>query len=71
VQLTNATTSNVILSTAATIDINETTSYTAATPPVVNPATNTLATGQQLRVDVTAAGTGTRGLAVLLTVSPP
>jgi hypothetical protein len=70
VQFTNATTAAAILSTAATIDANEATSYTAATPPVVNAATNTLATGNQLRVDVTVAGTGTKGLSVLFTVSP-
>jgi hypothetical protein len=70
VQLTNATTTNAILSTPATIDVNETTSYTAATPSAVNAATNTLATGNQLRIDVTVAGTGTKGLSVLFTVSP-
>lgn len=71
VQFTNATTAAAILSTAASIDINEATSYTAATPPVVNAATNTLTTGNQLRVDVTTAGTGTKGLSVLFTLSPP
>jgi hypothetical protein len=71
VQLTNVTTAAAVLSTPATIDINESTSYTAATPAVVNAANSTVSTGNQLRVDVTTAGTGTKGLSVLVTLTPP
>lgn len=47
-----------------TIDANEVSSYTAATPGVVNPANDDLATGDLLRVDVDTAGTGAKGLVV-------
>jgi hypothetical protein len=70
VQITNVTTASEILSTQSTIDADQTTSYTASTPSVVDPTSNTLATGDQLRVDVTDAGTGAKGLFALLTVSP-
>jgi hypothetical protein len=70
IQLTNNTTTNAVLSTPVTIDVNEATSYTAAAPAVINAANSTVATGHQLRVDVTVAGTGTKGLSVLFTLSP-
>ena len=57
-----------VLSTAVTIDANELTSYTAATPPVVDTANDDLSTGDLLRVDVDVAGTGAKGLMVLITV---
>lgn len=58
-----------VLSTAVTIDADELTSFTAATPPVVDTANDDLATGDLLRVDVDAAGTGAKGLVVFVTVS--
>jgi len=70
VQLTNVTKALPILSTQATVDAGEATSYTATDPSVVDIANNTLATGEQLRVDVTDAGTDTQGLFVLVTVTP-
>jgi len=58
-----------VLSTAVTIDANELTSYTAATPPVVNGSNDDLATGDLLRVDIDVAGTGAKGLMVLIAVA--
>ena len=58
-----------VLSTAVTIDANELTSYTAATPPVVNESNDDLATGDLLRVDIDVAGTGAKGLMVLIAVA--
>lgn len=57
-----------VLSTAVTIDANELTSYTAATAHVVNTSNDDLATGDLLRVDVDAAGTGAKGLQAIITV---
>lgn len=59
-----------MLSTRLTIDANETTSYTAAAAAVITSEYKTLATGQKIRIDVDAIGTGTRGLDVVLTVNP-
>lgn len=53
-----------VLSTRVTIDANETTSYTAATPAVINTSNDDMATGDLLRVDVDGAGTGAKGLIV-------
>lgn len=57
-----------VLSTAITIDANELNSYTAATPPVVNTANDDLSTGDLLRVDTDVAGTGAKGLMVMIAV---
>jgi len=59
-----------ILSTRITIDATESTSYTAATPPVINSDHKTLTTGQIIRIDVDITGTGTRGLDIIITVNP-
>lgn len=58
-----------ILSTTATIDANEKTSYDASTPPVVNSSYDDLETGDRLRVDVDTAGTGTKGLTIFIKVT--
>lgn len=60
----NATTD--VLSTKVTIDINETSSYTAATRSVVNLATNAVRAGDVLKFDCDIAGTGTLGWWMLL-----
>ncbi|MDQ5886056.1 MAG: hypothetical protein QG628_453 [Patescibacteria group bacterium] len=57
-----------VLSTAVTIDVSENSSYTAAVAPVVNTSNDDLATGDFLRVDIDAAGTGSKGLNVNVTV---
>lgn len=63
INLRNVTTGNQILSTALTIDANEETSLTAATPAVVG-ANNLVTAGDRICADVTVAGTGTKGLMV-------
>ncbi len=60
-QVHNVTDSQDMLSTLVTIDANEFTSYTAATPPVINGSYDDVATGDRLRFDCDVAGTGTVG----------
>lgn len=60
-----------VLSTLVTIDASEATSYTAATPSVVNASNDGLQTGDFLRVDVDGAGTGAQGLQVIITLQAP
>jgi hypothetical protein len=71
VQIANVTDAVDMLSTKITIDATERTSYTAAVPSVVNTATDDVATGDILRVDVDVAGTGAKGLVVILTFQTP
>jgi hypothetical protein len=63
IQLHNLTTSNDMLSTPITIDLNEKDSSTAATPHVIS-AYNEVSTGNVIRVDVDAVATNTRGLEI-------
>ena len=51
-----------VLSTALTIDANEYDSKDATTPAVINTSNDDVATGDQYRVNLDSAGTGTRGL---------
>ena len=63
----NVTQSVNILSTPATTDVGERTSMTAAAQPVfANPV---LTAGDLLRFDVTLAGTGAKGLEIMLKVA--
>ena len=55
-----------MLSTQATIDANEFSSTDAATPPVINTTYDDVATRDVIRIDITAIGTGTKGLDVML-----
>jgi hypothetical protein len=71
VQLRNVTDSVDILSTPVTIDSGEKDSATAATPPVVNGANAVVANGDELRVDIDGAGTGTKGLILNITLEEP
>lgn len=64
IQIYNLTDSHYMLSTGITIDANEFTSYTAATPPVIDTSYDDMATGDRIRFDVSVAGTGTTGLDV-------
>lgn len=66
VTLTNLTTGNTITSTPVTIDANELTSLTAATPAVINQAYKSVATGNLLSVNLTVTGTGAKGLGVII-----
>lgn len=71
IQIHNLTDTADMLSTLITIDANEYSSYTAATPPVINGAADDVATGDRIRIDVDVAGTGTAGLDVILTFQLP
>lgn len=71
IQIYNLTDAVDMLSTRITIDANELTSYTAATAPVIDATKDDVATGDQLRIDCDVAGTGTKGLAVMLSFQLP
>lgn len=66
VQIRNVTQAVDMLSTKITIDASEFTSYTAATPRVINLANSDVARGDLIAVDVDVAGTGAKGLGVIL-----
>lgn len=67
IQIRNVTQAADMLSTRITIDASEFTSYTAAAAPVIDTANDDVATGDLLAVDVDVAGTGAKGLGVILT----
>lgn len=72
IQVRNITNGNVdMLSTEITIDANENTSYTAATPAVIDTANDGVSTGDLLTIDVDAGGTGAKGLGIILTFDLP
>jgi hypothetical protein len=71
VQVHNLTDTTDMLSTAITIDQSEFSSYTAATPPVVDTANDDVATGDIIRIDVDGAGTGVEGLEIHLVFNKP
>lgn len=71
VQIHNLTDTSDMLSTVITIDENEKNSYTAATPPVINTGEDDVVTGDEIRIDVDVAGTGTKGLDVILSFQTP
>lgn len=66
VQIRNITQAADMLTTKITIDANEFSSYFAATPPVIDAANDDVATGDRLAIDVDVAGTGAKGLGVVL-----
>ncbi len=66
VQIRNVTQTADMLTTKVTIDASEFTSYTAATPRVIDAANDDVATGDRIAIDVDVAGTGAMGLGVLL-----
>jgi biotin carboxyl carrier protein len=71
IQIRNVTDSVDMLSTRITIDASEYTSYTAAAAAVVNATYDDVATGDRLAVDVDVAGTGAKGLGIVLTFQLP
>lgn len=72
IQVRNTSNSNVdMLSTPITIDANELTSYTATTGSVINVASDNVTTGNLIAIDVDTAGTGAKGLGVVLTFGAP
>lgn len=64
VQIHNVTDTVDMLSTALTIDENEKDSKDATIAAVINTSNDDVATGDELRIDVDLAGTGTKGLIV-------
>lgn len=71
VDVYNVTGSEDMLSTNLTIDASEKHSSSAAAAAVINASYDDMATGQELRIDVDAAGTGTKGLQVDLIFQLP
>ncbi len=67
VQIHNLTDAADMLSTKITIDANEKNSYTAAAAPVIDTANDDVVEGDVIRIDVDVAGTGTKGLDIMLT----
>ena len=68
VQIHNTGTGYDMLSTPITIDLNETDSSTAATPPVIG-GQNDVSTGDVIRIDIDAVATDTKGLEVRMVFS--
>ena len=68
IQLHNSTTGYDMLSTPITIDLSESDSSTAATPPVIG-GNNSVSTGDVIRVDVDAGATNTKGLEIRMVFS--
>ena len=68
VQINNSTTTNDMLSTPLTIDLNESDSSTAATPAVIG-SNNGVSTGDVIRIDVDAVATNTKGLEIRMVFS--
>lgn len=67
VQLRNIDNGNVdILSTRAQVDVSETHSKTASVQPVVNTANADVTHGDRIAIDVDDAGTGAKGLEVVI-----
>lgn len=64
IQINNVTQAADMLSTRITIDANEKDSSTAAAAAVIDTANDDVATGDELRIDLDVAGTGTKGLIV-------
>ena len=60
-----------LLSTNMTIDANESTTETAATPAVITTANATLASGEWVRINIDAIGTGSQGLYVTFVLQKP
>lgn len=71
VQIYNLTDTSDMLSTVITIDESEYSSYTAATPPVIDTGEDDVVTGDIIRIDVDVAGTDTKGLDVILSFQTP
>ena len=67
VQIRNVTDSVDMLSTKVSIDQGATTSYTATTPAVIDGSHDDVATGDLISIDIDTAGTGAKGLGIILT----
>jgi hypothetical protein len=67
----NVTDSVEMLTVNITIDVSGYTSYVATTPPTIDTAHDDVATGDLIAVDIDTAGTGTKGLGVILNFQLP
>lgn len=67
IALYNSTDTVDMLSVNLTIDQNEYSSYTAATPPTIDTTHDDVATADRLRCDIDDDGTGAKGLVLILT----
>lgn len=66
VQIRNVTQAADMLSTPITINVSQKSSRTASIAAVIDTANDDVADGDQIAVDVDVAGTGARGLGVIL-----
>lgn len=66
VQIRNITQAHDMLSSAIAVDVSELNSKDASSQPAVNSSNATVAWGDQIAVDVDSAGTGAKGLGVIL-----
>lgn len=71
IQINNVTQGADMLSTRITIDANEKDSSTAAAAAVIDASNDDVATGDEIRIDIDTAGTGTKGLMVEMTFQLP
>lgn len=71
VRIRNETQGANMLSTDITIDVGETNSKTAATPPVINTGADDVLWADFIGINVDSAGTGARGLGVDMTFALP
>lgn len=71
VQIRNVTQAVDMLTTKCEIDANEKNSKDAVTQPVIDTANDDVAWGDHIAIDVDVAGTGTKGLGVILTFKAP
>ncbi len=62
----NVTQAHDILTVSCSIDVSEFTSYTASIPPVIDTNNSLVAVGDRIAIDVDTAGTGAKGLGVML-----
>lgn len=69
IQINNKTDNVDMLSTRITIDANELDSKDATDAAVIDTAHDDVATGDEIRIDVDVAGTGTKGLEIRLSFS--
>lgn len=71
VQIRNVTQGVDMLSTKCEIDANEKNSKDAAVTVVIDPSNDDVAWGDHVAIDVDVAGTGAKGLGVMLTFQIP
>ncbi len=70
IQIRNTTTAQDMLSTSCEIDSGELNSKDASTQPVIDANEEVVMWGDHISIDVDIAGTGAKGLGVILTFCP-